>query len=199
MRSWSATSPWSWRKPRWTRRCTLGPLFKFLDDNQIPHILFINKMDQADHTVREILSALQSVSQPPAGAAPGADPRCREGWRRYHGLCRSDQRACLQVSPGPGIRSDQDARGDLAARAGGPDGDAGEARRFRRPPDGRAAERRGAVEGRDLSASQQGSGRGSDRAGDARRGRQGFRRASPVEGACATMCRLRKWRPSGSG
>jgi len=44
---------------------TLGPLFKFLDDNQIPHILFINKMDQADHTAREVLTALQAVSSRP--------------------------------------------------------------------------------------------------------------------------------------
>jgi elongation factor G len=44
---------------------TLAPLFKFLDDNQIPHILFINKMDQADHTVREVLAALQAVSSRP--------------------------------------------------------------------------------------------------------------------------------------
>jgi elongation factor G len=44
---------------------TLAPLFKFLDDHQIPHILFINKMDQAEHTAREILEALQAVSSRP--------------------------------------------------------------------------------------------------------------------------------------
>jgi elongation factor G len=44
---------------------TLAPLFKFLDDNKIPHILFINKMDQAEHTARDVLHALQSVSSRP--------------------------------------------------------------------------------------------------------------------------------------
>jgi elongation factor G len=44
---------------------TLAPLLKFLDDNKIPHLLFINKMDQAEHPVREILAALQSVSSRP--------------------------------------------------------------------------------------------------------------------------------------
>lgn len=43
----------------------LAPMFKFLDDHQIPHILFINKMDVASHRVREMLDALQSVSSRP--------------------------------------------------------------------------------------------------------------------------------------
>jgi elongation factor G len=52
-------------EPQIDKALTLGPLFKFLDDNKIPHILFINKMDQAEHTVREILQALQAVSARP--------------------------------------------------------------------------------------------------------------------------------------
>lgn len=52
-------------EPVVAKALTLAPLFKFLDDNQIPHILFINKMDQAEHTVREILQALQGVSSRP--------------------------------------------------------------------------------------------------------------------------------------
>jgi elongation factor G len=43
----------------------LAPMFKFLDDHQIPHILFINKMDIASHRVREMLDALQAVSGRP--------------------------------------------------------------------------------------------------------------------------------------
>src|SRR5690606_37595234 len=43
----------------------LAPMFKFLDDHQIPHILFINKMDVASHRVREMLDALQAVSSRP--------------------------------------------------------------------------------------------------------------------------------------
>ena len=43
----------------------LAPTLKFLDDHQIPHILFINKMDVSSHRVREMLDALQAVSARP--------------------------------------------------------------------------------------------------------------------------------------
>jgi elongation factor G len=43
----------------------LAPTLKFLDDHQIPHILFINKMDVSTHRVREMLDALQAVSSRP--------------------------------------------------------------------------------------------------------------------------------------
>ena len=43
----------------------LAPLFKFLDDHKIPHMLFVNKMDNASHRVREVLAALQTVSSRP--------------------------------------------------------------------------------------------------------------------------------------
>lgn len=47
-------------------RClTLAPLFKFLDDYQIPHILFVNRMDKAAARVRDLMEALQSVSDRP--------------------------------------------------------------------------------------------------------------------------------------
>jgi elongation factor G len=49
-------------EPEVSRALTLAPLFKFLDDRQIPHILFINKMDTAAHRVRDVLAALQGVS-----------------------------------------------------------------------------------------------------------------------------------------
>ena len=51
----------------------LGPLFKFLDDHQIPHMMFINKMDTAD-----------GARQRGAG---GAARRCRSG-RWCCGKCR---------------------------------------------------------------------------------------------------------------
>ena len=44
------------------RALTLSPLLKFLDDHEIPHVLFINKMDSATERVRDVLAALQSVS-----------------------------------------------------------------------------------------------------------------------------------------
>ena len=52
-------------EPETERVLTLGPLFKFLDDHQIPHMIFINKMDTATSRVSEVLAALQSVSQQP--------------------------------------------------------------------------------------------------------------------------------------
>jgi len=44
---------------------TLAPLFRFLDEQAIPHVLFINKMDKANRSVREVLAALQEVSPQP--------------------------------------------------------------------------------------------------------------------------------------
>lgn len=43
----------------------LAPVLKFLDDHQIPHILFINKMDVSSRHVREMMDALQAVSSRP--------------------------------------------------------------------------------------------------------------------------------------
>ena len=51
--------------PEESRALTLAPLFKFLDDYDIPHMLFINKMDKASSRIRDVLSALQSVSSKP--------------------------------------------------------------------------------------------------------------------------------------
>lgn len=44
---------------------TLAPLLRFLDDRKIPHLLFINKMDNADAGVRTMLEALQGLSTRP--------------------------------------------------------------------------------------------------------------------------------------
>lgn len=43
----------------------LTPILNFLDSNGIPHLLFINKMDNADYRVRETLEALQAASSRP--------------------------------------------------------------------------------------------------------------------------------------
>ncbi|MGH6934536.1 MAG: elongation factor G [Dongiaceae bacterium] len=51
--------------PEVSKALTLAPLFKFLDDRKIPHMLFINKMDTAAYRIRDVLSALQSVSSRP--------------------------------------------------------------------------------------------------------------------------------------
>jgi elongation factor G len=47
------------------RVLTLAPLFKFLDDWEIPHLVFVNKMDRANIHVMETLQALKSVSSRP--------------------------------------------------------------------------------------------------------------------------------------
>ncbi len=43
----------------------LGPLLRHLDRNDIPHILFINKMDHFTSRIGEVLAALQAISQRP--------------------------------------------------------------------------------------------------------------------------------------
>ncbi|HEY0834789.1 MAG TPA: elongation factor G [Azospirillum sp.] len=53
-------------EPSAERAVLLAPLFKYLDDNQIPHILFINKVDTlGDLRVREVVQAYQAVSSRP--------------------------------------------------------------------------------------------------------------------------------------
>ncbi|MDJ0798404.1 MAG: elongation factor G [Calothrix sp. MO_167.B12] len=47
------------------RVLTLAPLFKFLDDWEIPHMVFVNKMDRANIHVLETLHALKAVSSRP--------------------------------------------------------------------------------------------------------------------------------------
>ena len=47
------------------RALTLAPTLKFLDDHDIPHILFVNKMDTATGRVRDLLAALQAMSAHP--------------------------------------------------------------------------------------------------------------------------------------
>ncbi len=52
-------------EPILDRALMLAPLLKFLDDNHIPHFIFVNKIDQSDLRVRDVLAALQAVSQRP--------------------------------------------------------------------------------------------------------------------------------------
>ncbi|MEW5857270.1 MAG: elongation factor G [Cyanobacteriota bacterium] len=47
------------------RVMTLAPLFKFLDDWEIPHLVFINKMDRANNNFMDVLHALKRVSSRP--------------------------------------------------------------------------------------------------------------------------------------
>lgn len=52
-------------EPEVERILTLAPLFKFLDDWDIPHIVFINKMDRAKNNFLDILDALKKASSRP--------------------------------------------------------------------------------------------------------------------------------------
>jgi elongation factor G len=52
-------------EPLADRVLTLAPLFKFLDDWEIPHFVFLNKMDRADVDFMEVLHALKVVSSRP--------------------------------------------------------------------------------------------------------------------------------------
>jgi elongation factor G len=47
------------------RVLTLAPLFKFLDDWEIPHLVFINKMDRSKNGFMDVLHALKQVSSRP--------------------------------------------------------------------------------------------------------------------------------------
>ena len=47
------------------RALTLAPLFKFLDDWEIPHLVFINKMDRAKDSFMDVLHAIKSLSSRP--------------------------------------------------------------------------------------------------------------------------------------
>jgi elongation factor G len=49
-------------EPSPERVVSLTPLLKFIEDNHIPHVIFINKIDSAEVRVRDMLSALQSIS-----------------------------------------------------------------------------------------------------------------------------------------
>ncbi|MGH6946801.1 MAG: GTP-binding protein, partial [Kiloniellales bacterium] len=52
-------------EPDPVKAANLAPLLRFLDTYQIPHVIFINKMDRAAAPVREILEAIQAHSAKP--------------------------------------------------------------------------------------------------------------------------------------
>jgi elongation factor G len=52
-------------EPEVERAITVSALLRFLSRNNIPHMLFINKLDTASARVRDVLAALQAVSDRP--------------------------------------------------------------------------------------------------------------------------------------
>lgn len=52
-------------EPEPERAQTLGPIFHALEEQKIPHVVYVNKMDTANGRVPELISALQEVSAKP--------------------------------------------------------------------------------------------------------------------------------------
>ena len=50
-------------EPEIERVLTLAPLFQFLDEHEIPHMVFVNKLDHADVRLRDMMAALQASSE----------------------------------------------------------------------------------------------------------------------------------------
>ncbi len=52
-------------EPNPERIASLGSYFKFLDDHNIPHVLFVNRLDEFQVRVRDLLQSLQAYSERP--------------------------------------------------------------------------------------------------------------------------------------
>lgn len=52
-------------EPALERTATLAPIFRFLEENRIPHIVFVNKMDRTAVAMRDLVPAMQEVSATP--------------------------------------------------------------------------------------------------------------------------------------
>jgi elongation factor G len=52
-------------EPVLERMITVSPLLKFLDAHQIPHLIFINKMDRSEVAYRDLLQSLRDLSDRP--------------------------------------------------------------------------------------------------------------------------------------
>src|SRR5687767_6586858 len=52
-------------EPSVDRAMTLAPLFKLVTDRNIPHVLFLNKIDSMELSLKDVLEAVQAVSPKP--------------------------------------------------------------------------------------------------------------------------------------
>ncbi len=52
-------------EPEMAKIVAVSPVLKFLDTHDIPHVIVVNKMDQAAERVRDLLAGLQDVSERP--------------------------------------------------------------------------------------------------------------------------------------
>ena len=127
------------------RRCC-----KFLDDHNIPHMVFINKLDTANARVRDVLAALQGVSERPlvlrqVPLRGGENPRspAMSIWSASAPIATSRARPPTWSSC---------PRGSGTQERPDPHRPRRKARRFRRQAAGAAARGRAALEGGDLPA-----------------------------------------------
>ena len=166
-------------EPVLERMITVSPLLKYLDARQIPHLIFINKMDRAEVAYRDLLQSLRDLSD-----RPGDPPSIRDRpQRRPDRLHRSRDRAGLQLQRRRALGPDRSARGVPRARAGGAHRDARDARRLRRRPDGDAARGAGAAGRGDPAPHAEDARRRPGRAGVHGRGRARHGGQAPARGA----------------
>ena len=52
-------------EPTPERAMALAPIFKMLDDNEVPHIVFVNKVDHSELDLPALMEAMQAVSERP--------------------------------------------------------------------------------------------------------------------------------------
>ena len=114
---------------------TVSPLLKFLDAHEIPHLIFINKMDRSEVRYRDLLQSLRDLSDRPVIPHQYAIGRGEELVGYIDLVTEQAYTLQRQCALGP----DRAARGVSRARAGGAHRDARDARRLRRRPDGDAA------------------------------------------------------------
>ena len=98
-------------EPEVERAITVSALLRYLSRANVPHMLFINKLDTANARVRDVLAALQAVS---------------DDYR----VCRPGQRKSLPLPGGAALRNRPDPRRFLGARRGDPDNPYRETCRF---------------------------------------------------------------------
>ncbi len=97
----------------------VAPILKFLDDHGIPHMIFINKMDQPEASARDLLHALQDISERPLllrevpirenGEITGYVDLVSEKAYRWHDGEHSE----LISMPETILEREQEARGEL--------------------------------------------------------------------------------------
>ena len=123
------------------RAMTLAPILRFLDDLAIPHLVFVNKMDRTPILMRDLLPAMQDVSDTPLLAT---QVPIRDG-ETVTGYVDLVTQAAHAYSPGAAsgrIDTPESARSREQEAAHGPSRIAG---RFRRRAVGKTARGRGAL------------------------------------------------------